>query len=316
MQDFVIMVKSYAPDFHYARNLISSFRAFCTDDTQLILVVPSEDVSLFAELSGGAVSVMSEEPLAQYFTDETTAGLRPGYINQEIVKLAFWELGAAENYLCLDSEAEFIRPFGTRDFMYSNTVPYSVLTQDLELEVDPVYFQQYAVDRRQSLEHIALEVGVDPRVILTCHGQTVFSATVLRSWKSEFLEPRGWTYMDALRCEPYEFTWYNMWLQKSGVIPVHPREPWIKIFHHEGQHIEFLAKGLTHADLARGYLGVLVNSNFDREFEQFDPQGRSDPQDRSGPQDKTEVLGRYLSYSEFFRLGVSKVKASFGRLKR
>lgn len=298
------MVKSYAPDFHYARRLVNSFTAFCSDDTELMLVVPLEDLPLFTELAGEFVSVISEKPLSNYFTQVSVAGLRPGYVNQEIVKLAFWELGLAENYLCLDSEAEFIRPFSTSDFMYSENVPYSVLTQDLELDVDPTYFEQYGKDRHKALEHIAREIGWDPRVILTCHGQTVFSTSVLRSWKNDFLEPRGWTYLNALECEPYEFTWYNLWLQKSGVIPVYPREPWIKIFHHEGQHIEYLAKGLTSADLARGYLGVLVNSNFDREFEY------------SAEQDKSELLGRYLSYPEFFRLGINKVRASLSRLKR
>lgn len=303
MKNFVIMVKSYAPDFHYARNLVDSFHQFCTDDTPLILVVPPEDLSQFAGLAGGRVSVISEEPLAHYFTHVPVAGLRVGYVNQEIVKLAFWELGLAENYLCVDSEVEFIRPFSETDFMYSTNVPFSILTQDLELDVDPTYFEQYGRRRHESLEHIAREIGWDPRVILTCHGQTVFSAAVLRSWKSDFLEPRGWSYLNALECEPYEFTWYNLWLQKSGVIPVHPREPWIKEFHHEGQHIGYLARGLTHADLARGYLGVLVHSNFDREFE------------RSTHNGKSEVLGRYLSYSEFLQLGAAKVKASFGRLK-
>jgi len=304
MRNFVIMVKSYAPDFHYARNLVRSFSTYCTDDTELMLVVPAVDIPLFAELAGGNVTAVSEEPLAHYFTTEVTAGLRPGYINQEIVKLAFWELDLAENYLCLDSEAEFIRPFGTGDFMFSDHIPYSVLTQDLELEVDPIYFHQYGVDRRASLEHIAAELGLDQRVILTCHGQTVFSAAVLRSWKSDFLEPRGWSYLDALRCEPYEFTWYNLWLQKSGVIPVHAREPWIKIFHHEGQHIDYLAKGLTQSDLARGYLGVLVNSSFDREFESSELTG------------KNEILGRYLSYSEYIQLGVTKLRSSLRRPKR
>ena len=39
------------------------------------------------------------------------AGLSAGYINQEIVKLCFWETGLADNYLCLDSDAEFVRDF-------------------------------------------------------------------------------------------------------------------------------------------------------------------------------------------------------------
>ena len=37
------------------------------------------------------VTVMDDEQFAPSFVDEDVHGLRPGYINQEIVKMAFWE---------------------------------------------------------------------------------------------------------------------------------------------------------------------------------------------------------------------------------
>lgn len=261
-----MLCKSYSGDFEYAQRMVNSFNKFNSDGVALFVLVPESDLGLFESLSGDKVNVMSEAVLSKYLVDKPVHGMRPGYINQEIIKLAFWELGLAENYFCVDSDAEFIRPFFLKDFMFDDQAPYSVLVQDLELAVEPEYYQQYWESREREIRSIAEVVGLDSRVVLTCHGHTVFSAAVLKSFVAEFLTPRGWTYADALEFSPYEFTWYNMWLQKSGVIPVHPREPWIKVFHNQSQHLEYLMRGISLEDIARGYLGVVVNSNYSRDL--------------------------------------------------
>jgi len=112
------------------------------------------------------------------------------------------------------------------------------------------------------------------------------SSTVLRSLKEDFLEPRGWSYADMLAEAPYEFTWYNMWLQKSRVIPIAIREPLVKTFHHEGQHLEYALRGIGPDDIARGFLGVVVNSNYSRSWS---------PSDVAETPEQT--LARYVSAS-------------------
>jgi hypothetical protein len=57
-----------------------------------------------------------------------------------------------------------------------------------------------------------------------------------------------------------------MWLQKSRVIPIEVREPLVKVFHHEGQHLEYALRRVTLADVARGYVALVVNSNFARSW--------------------------------------------------
>lgn len=100
--------------------------------------------------------------------------------------------------------------------------------------------------------------------MLTCHAFAIFSAKVLRAFHEKFLVPRNLTYLDILAKSPYEFSWYNMWLQKDKTIPIQFREPLFKFFHHKNQHIEYLLRNVTLADLARGYIGVNINSNFSR----------------------------------------------------
>ncbi|MDA9334083.1 DUF6492 family protein [Actinomycetota bacterium] len=297
-----MLCKSYSGDFEYAQRMVKSFHQFNSDAIQLFLVVPEPDLELFFPLSGDSVTLLSEQLLVGHLVDHEVHGMRPGYINQEIVKLSFWELGLAQNYFCVDSDAEFIRPFGVSDFMFDSDTPYSVLVQDLELAVEPEYYNQYWVSREAELRSIAELVGVDSRVVLTCHGHTVFSRTVLESFVNDFLAPRDWTYVDALEFSPYEFTWYNMWLQKSGVIEIHPREPWIKVFHNQSQHMEYLLRGIGLSDIARGYLGVVVNSNYSRGLGVVNAESS-----------QSDSIATYLSYPQLAKTFVRKMKSTWNQ---
>ena len=297
-----LLLKSYAGDFAYAQRMVESFHKHNADKLTLFIVIPDSDVELFSSMTGSNVEIFSEELLGKYLVDSPVHDLRPGYINQEIVKLAFWELGLTENYFCVDSDAEFIRDFGFSDFMANDTTPYTVLVEDKELLVEPRYYKQYWKTREDEIRHILDLVGLDTHVIRTCHGHQVFSAKVLRSLKERFLEPRGWSYVDALAESPYEFSWYNMWLQKDHGIEIHTREPFVKVFHHEGHHLEYILRGVTQADIARGYLAVVVNSNYSRDLGVVDSSAS-----------KPETLSRYLSYGEVGQLLASKLRDTFRR---
>lgn len=302
MHKLAMLLKSHAPDFAYAERLVASFNQFNRDSILLYIVVPDNEISMFSKFSSSNIEVLGESVLAGHLVDSQVHGLRPGYINQEIIKLSFWELGFTENYFCVDSEALFIRDFFTSDFMATPEIPYTVLVEDNELKVEPNYFNQYWVQREASLREIQRLVGLDDPIIRTCHGHQIFSSTVLRSFVDGFLNPRSWTYRDALAAAPYEFSWYNMWLQKTQLIPIHQREPLVKVFHNEDQHLEYILRGVTLADIARGYLAVVVNSSYARELENVTV--------RDG---KAESLSPYLSYGEVSELIVAKFKDTFKR---
>lgn len=308
MTTLALMLRSYGPDVTYAARLIESFRRFNSENLHLFCIVPTGDVPLFEHLAGTDVTVMGDAHFTRHFVGEEVHGLSPGYLNQEIVKLAFWETDLADNYFCVDSDAFFLRPFGFADFMATDSVPYSVLVEDRDLAVEPRYYREHWTTRQESIRRIHDEVGVEDPVLRTCHGHQIMSSAVLRSFKEEFLAPRDWTYSDALRFEPLEFTWYNMWLQKCGVIPIHAREPLVKVFHHEGHHMEIMLRGVELSDLARGYLALVVNSNFARTLV-HGPGSHV-----SIDADKPSGLAPYLSYSEVARLIRAKMASSWGRV--
>lgn len=297
MASFAMLLKSYGPDLEYARRLVQSFHEHNADDIALYCVVPPADISAFSSLGSSTVRVLSESELGHHLVSGDLNGYRRGYINQEIVKLSFWELGFADSYFCVDSEAVFIRDFTRDDFIAPDGVPYTVLVEDNELKVEPRYYREHWVERERMIRRIADEIGFDAPVLLTCHGHQIFSTAVLRSLREDFLAPRGWDYKDALALSPYEFSWYNLWLQKAGVIPVHQREPLVKVFHNESQHLEYLMRGIQVEDIARGYLAVLINSNFSRDIGIVDPHAS-----------KPENVARYLSYGELAQVLTTKVR--------
>lgn len=261
---FALLVKSYGPDLPYVERLMSTIRQHNVESIPVHVVVPRVDVPAFEAVAGSDAHVIAEETFAEHLTQEPVAGFSPGYINQEIVKLAFWEAGLADAYLCVDSELEFVRDFGRDDFMADATTPFTFLSADAELQVEPAYHREHWVTRRERLRAIQRELGLDDEPLLTVHGHAVFSATVLAAFRDRFLAPRGWDYVDALALAPYEPSWYSLWLQKDGTIPIVAREPVVKTFHDPEQYLEYVVRGVGVDDVARGYVAMVLNSNYSR----------------------------------------------------
>ncbi len=272
MTEIALLIKSYQGDFEYIERLIRSINTHNVDSLPVYIVVPEIDLEQFNIFAGETIHILSENLFAKHLVHQKTAGFHPGYINQEIIKLAFWELDVCDNYFCVDSDAEFIRDFNRTDFMAQPGIPFTFLTEDRELVVEPDYYQSTWVNRMKSLEKIREAIGYTGPWLFTVHGHAVFSAKVLKSFVTDFLEPRGWDYKDALAISPYEPTWYNTWLLHTGTIEIFPREPLVKTFHNAHQHLEYQVRGIRKEDAARGFLAVVVNSNYSRGYGVMDAE--------------------------------------------
>ena len=166
----VFLLKTYGNDFLYAKRLIASYRQYNVDDISMFIVVPESDLELFGIFNDIDIKVLAEESVTDCLVnDDSVFGIRPGFINQEIIKLAFWELNLCENYFCIDSDAEFIRDFYFSDFMFDENTPFSVLIEDNELAVDPEYYKEHWIERSRLIDIIKNEIGVEDRRTLTCH---------------------------------------------------------------------------------------------------------------------------------------------------
>lgn len=304
MEAIALLLKSYAGDLEHARRLVRSFHEHNADELTLHCVVPRDELAAFRSLANANVHVLAEEEiLASHLVSQPFGGMQLGYINQQIVKLAFWETGLADNYFCVDSEAVFLRDFGVGDFMADEATPFTVMVEDRDLMADPDYYKAHWIGRESSLRRIATELGLDDRIIRTAHGHQVLSSVALGCLVADFMEPRNWSYADLLRFSPYEFSWYTLWVQGSNCISLVPREPFVKVFHSRNQYLAAQLLGVKEADLARAYLAVLVNSNYSRDLTL-----------PSLSTDKSAAIAEAMSYGEAAGLLRSKLGSSFARL--
>ncbi len=269
MQNIAFFCKSYSRDIGAFGRLLKSFALHNSDNIRLYVSVPAADLDRFNSLAAlySNIQVLTDESYAaDYFTLEKSWGISLGYLNQEICKLSFWELGLVQNYLCIDSDALFIRNFRIRDFLREDAVPFSVLTMDSDLNCDPAY-RNYWVTRQAHVERIFSTVGLSDQRYMTCHGMTILSSAVLKDMKLSFMARQRLSYADLMKIAPLEFTWYNAWLQKTQLIPIVPVEPFFKTFHTFDEYSFWRLKLVSLDDFARGYLGIVINSNWSREMQ-------------------------------------------------
>ena len=101
----------------------------------------------------------------------------------------------------------------------------------------------------------------EPYVYKTCHGlQTINSQTVLKL--KEYCIEKKYEYEDMINYSPFEFTWYNVALQKFNIVPIIEIEPLFKYFHNKEQYLNAKRNLMGLNDWARQYIGIVVNSNW------------------------------------------------------
>lgn len=260
--NFVMFCKTFLKEKDRFEFMLSTFNQFNMDKVILFVSVPEKEKFAYDHYSSPTVKVITDESYGHdYFTTETYWGLTPGYINQEICKLSFWETSNCKNYLCIDSDLYFIRPFHKIDFMVDEFTPYSVLVMDKDLQIEDFY-RDFAKWRRGLIKKIFEEVGLEDSRYRTCHGMQVMNSDVLCDFKINFMDKKGISYKDLIKLSPYEFTWYNAWLQKSKLIPVVATEPFFKTFHSEIEFLFSKTKKIKEKHIAEQYIGIVLNSNW------------------------------------------------------
>lgn len=267
MAELCLMLKTYAPDLAYAERLVRSFHDHNVDDLQLYVVVPQMDLPVFRSLGGRNVEIILDEDIpVSYATGVQTDGLDLGFVNAGVSKLGFWELGLCQNYFSIDSDFVFIRPFSTFDFFTVGKDPYVVATEARDLKADPFYFSRYWGGRQSALESVARRLDVLDPTLTSYHTAQMMSSAILRNLKEIQLEKNGLEYVDLMMEVPWEYFWYTTFALHQSEVQIQRRDEMVKVVHHQGEHLALLAMGVSEADLARSYLGVVVNSNWSRQY--------------------------------------------------
>jgi hypothetical protein len=270
--DLVLFCKSHRQDLLRAVQLCRSVKEFNRDSIPFYLSVPSEDMEAFAALLEGLdVALITDAEIVAKnprIAIERFAKL-PGGKAQQIVKAEFWRYGALGNYLCLDSDSYFLRDFRSADFISPDGNPYTVMHEAKEL----LHFSalsgmaKIARDRQRECAEIMGIFGRNGRCFDFGPTPVIWSGRVWRDLDEKFLMPKGLNIIDAIELHPGELRWYGEALLAFKGIQLLPIEPIFRCYHYEEQYYLYRKIGENETAVARNYLGVCMQSNWDKKLD-------------------------------------------------
>ena len=270
--DLVLFCKSYRQDLRRAVQLCRSVNEFNRDSIPFYLSVPAEDLDAFAEsLKGLEVSLIADAEVVRKNPgiDVDRFAKLPGGKAQQVVKAEFWRYGAAGDYLCLDSDSYFLRDFRRADFISPDGHPYTVMHEAKEL----LHFAalsgmaRVARDRERECAEIMSIFGRSGRCFEFGPTPVIWSSRVWRDLDEKYLMPQGLSIIDASELHPGELRWYGEALLAFRSIPLLPIEPIFRCYHYEEQYYLYKRIGENETAVARNYLGVCMQSNWDKKLD-------------------------------------------------
>ena len=272
MKDIVLYCKSYHRDVQRAKRLAESIRRFNSGNLLFYLSCPSADLPLFKNIIGSEnVTFLADEEIfaANSAINQSDLAVLPGGLSQQIVKSEFWRLGNCENYLCIDSDAYFIRDFNRDDFLAPGGHPYTVINESLELRLFGALHRHNKIDRNREAECKAImEIfGRSGRQYDFGPLPVVWNRRVWADLAEKLLEPRGMNFLNAIKLFPSEMRWYGEALLKFKSIELWPVETLFRCYHYEEQFFDAQKSGETDETLSQIYLGVCSQSNWDKDLE-------------------------------------------------
>lgn len=271
MKDIVLYCKSYQGDVLRAAKLAESVRRHNATGIPFYLSCPASDLALFKDKVGseGVTFLTDEEIVATNpAIDKQAFDALPGGITQQIVKSEFWRLNISENYLCLDSDSYFIRDFSRDDFLTPSGMPYTVMNESLELRLFGAIHNHAKIARNidAACEAIMKIFGRSGRHYDFGPLPVVWNRRVWSDLAEKFFAPKGISFLDAMKLFPSEMFWYGEALLKYRSIELWPVETLFRCYHYEDQFQLARQAGETDETLRSTYLGVCVQSNWDKEL--------------------------------------------------
>ena len=276
MLKLALYCKTYPTDFLRAKRLLVSIQKFNIDEIPVFLSTAADDYPLLRDVVGtDGYQWVSDESIIQTNPNtniELVASTSP-YVAQGIIKAEFWRLGLAENYLCIDSDSEFIKPFHASDFISPLGEPYTVIHQNKEL-------WQTAYNRKKDkvvdafhreLEAMRAYFPREGPAYCFMPSPFLWSSKVWRSLDEQMLAPKGLTLWDVVERGLGEYHWYGEALLAYQAIPMLPVEPYFRVYHYDWQFFQLRNQGEKRSTVAKNYLGIITQSNWQSELDYGKP---------------------------------------------
>lgn len=251
--------------------MLISLREFNSEKIPVFMSYPQADAEFFDNMCAEfKVTRVYDEDIYRSNPRHNIEALfhLSGNLSQQIIKSEFWRLGLCEEYLCVDSDMVFTRPFRARDLRAEDGNLLTVMHTGQDL-------LDAAASR--GLNDILRDFYADSDRIKKWFGRTgqdydfgpspfLWSAKVWRCLDKDFLEPKGLTLTDVIKQFGSEVRWYGETLLASKVIPLHPIGPLAKFYHYEWQYRDEKKGRFTIPD-TQSHIGKVLQSNWDKSLE-------------------------------------------------
>jgi|APLak6261689370_1056187.scaffolds.fasta_scaffold00005_10 hypothetical protein len=272
MKPFALYCKSYSTDLRRVIRLAQSIQRYNVEQLPFYVSVPQAELALFREhLAGLDAELLADEEIIKASPRINLEQLSrmPGSVAQQVVKSEFWRLGLSTAYLCLDSDAVLIRPFGLSDFMTSDGTPYTMLDEAHDLLEDALRHKRERVvaaynKEADLVQQLFLRGG---RRYSFGPFPLVWHRAVWESLDTRYLQPRGMSFADAIALAPIESRWYGEALLAYRAVPILPCQALFKVYHYAWQFDRDRRTGITSQQLAQFYCGVIYQSAWEREMD-------------------------------------------------
>jgi len=261
METIVIYCKSFKRDLERVKIQAESIERFNVDNIPYYVSCPANDYEVFKTALPEFVNLIKDEDIVNKTYEQS-------WHTQQIVKSQFWKYIETANYVCIDSDSYFIRPFHIQDFIAYGDVPYTVMHQQKNLfQWTARYRRQLGFDPQLSFDESRIKIGnIFNRTLKVNYdfgpSPTIWSSKVWQSLDHNYLQPNEITFEKLIEYESSEFTWYGESLLAFKPIEIYPIEPLFMVFHFALQYQQFLQQEYTEQDIASCYMGIIMTSNW------------------------------------------------------
>lgn len=271
---FGILVLSYRGDLERASRLFESIKRHNVEDIPVYLLVDKQDQKLFEDkLGSGYYTTVNTEDLNLTTRQEVPNG----WIYQQIMKSQFWVSGLLENYISIDSDSVFLRDFYYDDFMYSEDIPYTVMSEqkdflDLAYKLGKVKYinlnDRFTIDSRyyKAIRTIREFIpNTTSKYFDYGPSPYIWSSKVWKGFQEDILNKRGISFTQLtqqLGSLMSEAGLYGEYLLYSKKIPIIPINPLFKFYHWKELFEWDEQSGITEDHLKQNYIGYVKQSNW------------------------------------------------------
>lgn len=267
MHSLILFIKTYKPDFERVQKLLTSIEKHNKESIPVLLSVNDNDFDFFKN------NIVNYNVIKD--SDIFTADSSDGWRYQQIIKAHVYKLNICKNYLCIDSDSEFIHDFYYSDFLYDENTPYTIMheskpfletMENIGLDSENIFFKEALRATRPLFGNKGKEWDYGPSPYL-------WSCKVWEHFVEVYLKNENKTFLDFFQeidkvTPPSECVIYGEYLLKTKLIDLYPVEGFFKVYHYEKQY-QIEKKYHDIEKFKKVYLGIIFQSNWQIKKKKF-----------------------------------------------